>query len=285
MPISKVNPETTYDAFHNDTNLCAIAKSLGVHHHTLRRWWVSHFGEESVIAREERLKALIVKPENTYAIFDTEEPFKAVAARLGISPNTLRVWWVDMFGQEAFDIRGKTIQSKAASEVGKTHKGTTYNIQQVTELCSECGNTVVINLLQKSRLKTILCTSCEDKLRGVDRYCPVCGLGCVGKKALANHMVKPRNGDVEVHKAYLQQQEQDFWGGLSEGKDFVQCLICAHRGIRIDKHILAAHSLTLEQYRAQYPDAKVQADDLVTSKVQRLLAFNREHPQKGVKNN
>jgi len=47
--------------------------------------------------------------------FSTTEGFKAVAARLGVSPNTLRVWWVEEFGQEAFKARGKAIQAAGAA--------------------------------------------------------------------------------------------------------------------------------------------------------------------------
>ena len=67
-------------------------------------------------------------PDDTYPLFETSEPFKATAKRLGVSPNTLRMWWVGKFGQEAFDARGKTIQSKAASAVGRARLGTTFTI-------------------------------------------------------------------------------------------------------------------------------------------------------------
>ena len=31
---------------------------------------------------------------DTFPLFHTTEPFKALSGRLGISPNTLRKWWV-----------------------------------------------------------------------------------------------------------------------------------------------------------------------------------------------
>lgn len=145
-------------------------------------------------------------PADTFPFFHTAEPFKALSQRLGISPNTLRKWWVGEFGQEAFDARGKAIQAKAASATGKSMAGKTRTITEVVEPCCSCGTDVSLNVLQRSMLKRILCVVCEGRERGADRYCPVCGIGCVGKKGLSGHMARPQHGDPEAHRAYLEAQ-------------------------------------------------------------------------------
>ena len=53
--------------------------------------------------------------EDVLAVFQTEEPFKAAAVRLGMSPNTLRGIWKDAFGDAAFTSRGKRLQAEAAA--------------------------------------------------------------------------------------------------------------------------------------------------------------------------
>ena len=138
------------------------------------------------------------KPSNctaieSYSYFDTDEPFKALSLRLGTSPNTLRKWWVEKFGKDAFDARCKRIQAKGAVRFNKTLTGATKKMKETEEPCSVCGTMVTVNLIQRAHFKRILCTACEDKERGVDCHCPVCGLGCVGAKGLTMHMSKSSN--------------------------------------------------------------------------------------------
>lgn len=203
-----------------------------------------------------------VSPADTYSAFTTEEGFKAVAKRLGVSPNTLRGWWVSEFGQEAFDARGKRLQAKAASAQAKSMAGKPRVMQEVTEPCSRCSSPVALNVLQRAKLKHILCVPCDEVERGVDCHCPVCGFGCVGEKGLSGHMARPQHGDPDAHAAYLQGKEDRAWEGKTEGADFVRCLLCGHRGARIDRHLQADHGLDVGSYRAQFPDAGVQTDAL-----------------------
>ena len=77
------------------------------------------------------------KPSNctaieSYSYFDTDEPFKALSLRLGTSPNTLRKWWVEKFGKEAFDARCKRIQAKGAVRFNKTLTGATKKMKETT---------------------------------------------------------------------------------------------------------------------------------------------------------
>lgn len=220
-------------------------------------------------------------PADTFPLFHTEEPFKALAQRLGVSPNTLRKWWVGEFGQEAFDARGKTIQAKAAAETGRATAGKPRTIAEVTELCSSCSAPVTLNVLQRARSNRILCLGCEGKERGADRTCPVCGLGCVGEKGLSGHMARPQHGDPEAHRAYLEAQAEAEWAGKQEGQDYLRCRLCGHRGVRIDGHLRAEHDLSVEAYRARFNGAEVQADALREARAEQARQAHRESPRKG----
>jgi Zn ribbon nucleic-acid-binding protein len=211
--------------------------------------------------------------------FETEEPFKAVAARIRTSPNTLRVWWVEWFGKEAFDVRGKRLQSKAASAVGHSRKGCNYQVKEVTESCSSCGAPFQVNLIQKARSKRLLCDKCSESERGVDRTCPVCNQGCVGVKGLAMHIAQV--DDLE-HDKYQEAQEDSIWVGQEEGIDFVQCLICGHRAVRIDRHVSSGHSLSVVEYRAKFPNAEVQSGNLKSARSESATRQHQESPRKGL---
>jgi Zn ribbon nucleic-acid-binding protein len=211
--------------------------------------------------------------------FDTEEPFKAVAARLKTSPNTLRVWWVEWFGKEAFDSRGKRLQAKAAAIVGHSKKGSTYKVREVTESCSSCGASIQVNLIQKARSKRLLCTKCSESERGVDRVCPVCNQGCVGVKGLAMHLAQVDDTD---HSSYQAFQEDEVWVGQEEGVDFVRCLICGHRGVRVDRHVSSEHDLSVVEYRGKFPGAEVQAACLKSVRAESAIRQHQANPRKGL---
>ena len=211
--------------------------------------------------------------------FDTEEPFKAVAARLKTSPNTLRVWWVEWFGKEAFDSRGKRIQSKAAAAVGHAKKGSTCKVREITESCSLCGSPIQVNLIQKARSKRLLCAKCSESERGVDRICPVCNQGCVGVKGLAMHLSQV---DDVGHATYQALQEDGVWAGQKEGIDFVRCLVCGHRGARIDRHVASEHGLSTVEYRAKFPNAEVQSGNLKSARSESATRQHQESPRKGL---
>lgn len=211
--------------------------------------------------------------------FDTEEPFKAVAARLKTSPNTLRKQWVEWFGKEAFDTRGKRLQSKAAAAVGHSKKGSTYQVRKVTESCISCGASIQVNLIRKARSTKLLCATCSESERGVDRTCPVCNQGCVGIKGLAMHLAQV---DDREHDKYQEAQEDSVWAGQEEGVDFVRCLICGHRGVRIDRHVSSGHSLSIVEYRAKFSNAEVQSENLKSARSEIATRQHQENPRKGL---
>lgn len=217
-----------------------------------------------------------VSPTDTYSFFETLEPFKALSKRLGVSPNTLRKWWVEKFGQDAFDARGKALQAQAASKWGQSRLGVAKKLTETSEPCSVCGQPVVLNLNQKARILRILCTSCDEKERGVDQYCPVCKFGCVGVRGLAGHMARPQSGDPEAHAAYLCQQEQETWEGRLEDYDYVVCRVCGFRGKSLGNHI-KLHNLEASSYYREHPGAALTASNTEVLRQQMLapLAADR----------
>lgn len=220
-------------------------------------------------------------PADTFPFFHTAEPFKALAQRLGVSPNTLRKWWVGEFGQEAFDARGKAIQAKAAAETGRATAGKPRNLAVADYPCESCQVPVSLNALQRAHLNRIFCPSCDERERGADRYCPVCGLGCVGEKGLSGHMARPQHGDPEAHRAYLDAQADAEWAGKQEGRDYLRCRLCGHRGVRIDGHLRAEHGLSVDAYRTQFSGAEVQADVLREARAEQARQTHQGAPRKG----
>jgi predicted transcriptional regulator len=226
---------------------------------------------------------VMLKRDLAREAFATDEGFKATAARLGASPNTLRKWWKEDFGEGAFQERARKVQAQGAAKFNRGRKGLKKNIRQETVSCEGCGAHVVLSVVQTARLKRILCTSCDESERGVDRRCPVCGVGCAGVKGLASHMTRPQNGDLEAHRVYLGAQKGDPWEGKAEGRDFVRCLVCGHRGARIDRHLSSEHGLGLLEYRVRFPEAPVQADRLREAKAESAVQQHTENPRKGQK--
>lgn len=78
------------------------------------------------------------QPKDTFPMFHTQEPFKAVAKMFGLSPNTLRTWWVAQFGLDAFRQRGAQIHREAAARVGRAtgHPSRHDGLKR----CSKCEN-------------------------------------------------------------------------------------------------------------------------------------------------
>lgn len=64
MPPSKINPETTYDAFSSTETLTQVAKRLGLRRPTLARWWIAKFGEDAYKKRTDRKLSVEEKREN-----------------------------------------------------------------------------------------------------------------------------------------------------------------------------------------------------------------------------
>ena len=180
--------------------------------------------------------------------FATTEPFKAVARRLGMSPNTLRVKWKAAFGEDAFVARGKKLQAAAAA---KTYRATANSrvYKDVTVACSKCHSPVVLKANQTAHMEltTFVCENCR-----CDRACPVCGLQVVGEGGLAGHFGRRRKAGDEAHIRYQDAQREARWASVTQGVDYVVCLVCGHRSKSLARHLKAAHGITADQYRAQY---------------------------------
>ncbi len=217
-------------------------------------------------------------PSDTYSLFESTEGFKAIAKRLEVSPNTLRKWWVEKFGQEAFDSRGKKLQSSAAVACGRSRAGSTHKMKEVVEPCAGCGTPTSVTLLSRSRLSRVTCPTCSDRERGVDRQCPVCGLGCSGSKGLSMHLAQV--ADVN-HQEYLQVQEDLTWEGKIESKDYVTCLLCGHKSVTLARHLLAAHKINAGQYRMQFPEALIRSEALTVLRGVSAREAHEKFPTKG----
>ena len=85
------------------------------------------------------------QPEETYGAFPTDEPFKEVARRFGLSPNTLRLWWLWEFGQDAFRARSRTSQVKAATATCVARRVPSGR----RKLCTKCGQKKLLGLFAK----------------------------------------------------------------------------------------------------------------------------------------
>lgn len=247
-PYSAVSEAELVELFRSDEPLKAIAGRLKVGPNRIRRIWTKHFGKEAVAARGRASESEALEA------FPTDESFKAVARRLGMSPNTLRALWVDRLGQEAFKARSVRLQQLGAVGFGQRSKGLTKRILTVHTVCELCGAGVTVNSLQKAKLKLVLCETCSDQKRAVDRHCPVCGLGCVGAKGLAGHIARPQSGDPEAHATYLVVQEQAQWSDKVDGWDYVVCRECGLKAESLSNHF-QTHGLTGQEYQQRWPDA------------------------------
>lgn len=172
-------------------------------------------------------------PEEIREAFHTDEGFKAVAKRLGMSPNTLRPLWKAEFGEEAYKVRGKTLQARAAAKTARSiAKNRVY--KDVLVSCTSCDSTVVLKSNQAAHmdLSTFICESCR-----CDRECPVCGLAVDGIRGLSTHFRHRREAKDDAHILYEHRSEIVRWLGQVEGVDYVSCLECGHRGLSLNRHI------------------------------------------------
>jgi hypothetical protein len=270
-------------AFHTDEPFKAVAARLKVGPNRLRKLWVDKFGQDAFDARcVKSMGATTVSREELEAAFHTDEPFKAVAARVKTSPNTLRRIWVEKFGQEAFDARGKAHHIRAGSQAGKAGAGVTRQISTEGRPCEVCQKSVTLNQFQLARPSRVLCVTCSEVERGVDRHCPVCGLGVVGEKGLTGHLYRPTTGDPVAHAAYIQAQLDAIWEGKEEDRDYIVCLVCQHKGVRIDRHLMSEHRMSVETYRAYHSGAPVQAEVLREVRSASAVAQHQAQPLKGL---
>ncbi len=239
------------DYFHEDQPLKWVAVKLGISPNRLRDLWKSHYGEAAFEERVRKHQKGAPPGSADLAIeaFTTEEPFKALAKRLGMSPNTIRKIWVARFGAEAFRARGKASQAKGAISYGVRSTGLTKKKNFVCEPCSGCNTLVSLTKVQLAALTKVVCETCL----GMDSKCPVCNLGCMGVKGVAMHFAQVRD---KAHLLYQEEKEEEKWSGLTENVHYVTCKECGFRGAALSNH-LKLHGLDASSYRTKFKDALV----------------------------
>jgi predicted transcriptional regulator len=274
---SKTSISDILEAFHLDETFKNVALRLGVSPNRLRVMWKEAYGDEAFkrraqnfckdagpLARKEALKA-----------FHTEEPFKVLAKRLGMSPNTVRDLWKQAYGEKAFKDRGTRLQAKGAVEYGKTLLGKSKPKRFVEIFCQVCGSPIEKTALQIARSSDHLCPKCL----GLDQLCPVCNLPCGGLKGLSGHVHRAKD---EAHRDYLLKEEALKWEGLKEGLDFAVCLLCGHRSQSLARHLLAEHKINADQYRMQFPGALIRSEYLTEIRSEAIKASHVVTPRKGL---
>jgi len=187
--------------------------------------------------------------------WDSGEPFKAVAARIGMSPNTLRERWKGLYGETAFTERGRRLQAAAAAATMRATAATrTY--RDVGVPCSACGTEVVLKTNQTAHLDhaSFRCERCRG-----DRDCPVCGLRVDGERGMSGHFRHRREAGDEMHSAYERGETDALWIGMVEPFDYVTCRECGLRSSNLSGHI-RVHGVTAEEYRLRYAGARVRSD-------------------------
>jgi len=179
-------------------------------------------------------------PEMVSQAFHGGEGFKATAARLGMSPNTLRKKWVGEFGQEAFRERNARLRAASAAETARTLADRRV-YKDVSLACSQCGYEVSMKSNRAAQLdsQTFLCPNCTPETH--DRSCPVCDQSVDGARGMAAHFQHRRRAGDTAHTAYTKGQEDAHWADRQEGEDFVVCLECGFRAVTLARHIKAKH--------------------------------------------
>jgi transposase-like protein len=239
-------------AFLAGETLRSLCKRLGGSPNTIRQVLKDNLGEEKFEAIRDRNdpKKSIATEAEILTSFHTDEPFKEIAARLNMSPNTLRNRWITAFGKEAFDARSKRFHSEAGIRAGFARKGKKY--------------------LSEETIRA------REVSRGVDRRCPVCNVGCVGYQALTHHMVRIGDG---VHINALQkirtQANDDKWIDLQEGIDYVVCSVCGIKSALLNNHI-KLHDLTAFEYQVKYPGAMLTPQQSELKRREALIPFYQD---------
>jgi len=206
-------------------------------------------------------RAAKVEPTVLTSAFHTDEPINDLAARLGMSPNTLRARWKTEFGTEAVKKRGQRCRVAGIREhKDDPRKDPVYRERDIS--CSGCGQPVRLKLVQIRRIDvpSFLCDAC--KALQYDRECPVCGLKVDGERGLSTHFRHRREAGDKAHIVFHQMKEEARWNGKVEGEDYVVCRICGHRAETLARHLTAEHGVTAESYRATYPDAPIRSSKL-----------------------
>jgi len=200
--------------------------------------------------------------EEISSAFHTEEPFKAVAKRLGMSPNTLRKKWKAEFGEESFKARGKALQAKAAAKTSRaTAHSRTY--KEYPTPCSKCGANVLVRAVARINPETFICDSCK-----FDRECPVCGLLVDGKRGLSTHFRHRREAGDDAHIFYEGVMEEARWVHREEDEEYIVCRECGLKAVTLARHLKAAHGFTADEYRAKHGDVLIRSKALTRKRAE-----------------
>lgn len=232
-------------AFKSNDNLQKVASRLKVGPNRLRQAWVRLFGAEAVTKRGLHFRNGASSESFSLAkgAFDTDEPFKQVAKRLGMSPNTPRALWTSEFGAEAFSERGSRIQQLGATRHGSRTSGKVKRRTLESYPCRRCGTTLELSRGQAAKLKVILCSDCCGKTV----QCPVCRESFTSR-GLQGHLYRSKD---PPHQSYIIRIEDERWASQVEGQDYVRCAVCGFRGVSLNLH-LKTHGLTDFEYRSRF---------------------------------
>lgn len=237
--------------------LRVVAKRCGLGRDKLTKIWKEEFGPEAFKARADRIRGLARvgvgksgDPEirkQALLAFETEEPMKKTALRLGVHYTVVREWWNEKYGAKRVTERGRQLQLKRTQENSKTRSKPVFKKYDLP--CEQCGTIVTLNniALTKRGESKILCQACTDMERGADQECPICNLRFVGKKGLAHHFAMAHADWVEVRK-------KEKLG--VEGVDHILCLECGYRSANLLKHLETAHHWTPTDYLKKYPGVR-----------------------------
>jgi len=187
-------------------------------------------------------------PLDITSAFRTSDPFKAVAIRLGLSPNTLRTRWVAEFGVDAFKARAQQCHLDGnAARRGLPSKERVFQEEDVH--CSQCSSVQRVRKVRIARMDraAFQCDACEATT--FNTPCPVCGLKCRGLKGLSKHMSQRVDAG---HTTYRLAHERARWGGKLQDQDFVVCLVCGHKAETLARHLGAAHQMSAEDYISRF---------------------------------
>lgn len=283
--------KSAIDAFTGSDSSLEIAKFLGVSPSVLRRWWVKEYGKEEVRERGARTKhggrSRLQREDLAHArglglkAFHTEEAAKSVAKRVGVSYPVLRRWWVEEFGEEVLQERGKSLQSKRSAETGRSRRGETRILSLMVETCENCAFEFEASRVSLAKVSRKLCSSCKNEKKD-PASCPVCQRICEGQKGLASHFRHRREAGDAIHLAWKTQEKEAKWCAQEEQEDYVTCQECGFRGETLATH-LKSHGLDAAAYLKKHSTALIRSRALTERRVQAIAASWKTLPRKGAK--
>lgn len=204
--------EEVVQAFKAGEPLAVLSKRVGGSPNTIRRVLKINLGENGYIQRRgnnrptrRAWKELTVTSENIHTAFYSDVGFIQLAKNFKMSPNTLHKLWVKEFGEAAVKARSLKHLIDSGEKTGFAGRGLKKSRTIVTSVCAECGSTFDLSRMSKSKSRKFVCPSCKNK--AIDRFCPICGVGCEGKKGLATHF--RHYTDDPVHSNYFKITRED----------------------------------------------------------------------------